>query len=299
MRVALNGGGHHHGVETIRAEVRQAAEDGLAGYWLSQMFGPDSLTALAAVAADSGELELGVSVVPVYGRHPLVLAAQALTVQAATGGRLALGIGPSHQLVVEMLYGDSYARPYTRTAEFLHALRPLLAGEGADVQGEEVRARGRLEVEAPPPPVLVAALGPRMLRLAGREADGTALWMVGRRTVAEHIVPTIIAAAEEAGRPAPRVLAGVSACVTDDPGAARERAATEQAVYATLPAYRAMFEAEGVDGPADLLIAGDEDHVAAGLRAYSEAGATELRVSVLAGDEVERDRTRAVLRSLT
>jgi F420-dependent oxidoreductase-like protein len=267
---------------------------------MSQIFGLDSLTALAVVGPEFPGLDLGVSVVPVYGRHPLVLAMQARTVHTAVGGRLILGIGPSHQITVEGLFGDSYARPYTRTAEYLRALLPLLAGEAADVNGEELTARGLVTIDAPTgPPVLVAALGPKMLRLAGEQAAGTSLWMVGPRTIAGHIVPTISRAASDAGRPPPRVLAGVTACVTDDPDAARERAASEQAMYATLPAYQRVMQAEGVDGPADLVIAGDEDTVADGLRRYGEAGATDLRVTIIAAGDGERDRTRAVLRSLT
>lgn len=298
MRIALNGGGHHRTVASIRDAASEAAEDGLAGLWLSQIFGPDALVALAAVGRDVPGIELGVSVVPIYGRHPLALAMQALAAQSALDGRLVLGIGPSHQMVVEALYGESYVRPYTRTAEYLRALMPLLAGASTDVQGEEVRARGRIEVDAPAPPVLVAALGPRMLALAGAHADGTALWMVGPETIAARITPAITQAARDARRPAPRILAGVSICVTDDPAAARERTAAEQAVYANLPAYRAMLDAEGVDGPEGLLIAGGEDEVAAGLAGYEAAGATDLRVSVLARDAEERYRSRALLRSM-
>ena len=298
MRIHANGGGHHHNVSDIRVAARQAADDGCAGFWLSQIFGPDALTALAIVGTEVPGIELGVSIVPVYGRHPLALAIQALTTQAVCDGRLVLGIGPSHQITVELLYGDSYAHPYTRTAEYLRALRPLLAGEPVDIQGEEVQVRGRVEIDAPAPPILVAALGPRMLDLAGREADGTTLWMVGPNTIRERVAPRIMAAARAAGRPAPRILAGVNVCVTDDPGAARARAAEQLALYGTLPAYRAMLYAVGVHGPEDLLIAGDEDTVAAGLDAYAHAGATDVRVSVIAADERETARTRALLRSL-
>jgi len=299
MRIALNIGGHHHDLDSIREQARQAAEDGLAGVWMSQIFGPDALTALALVGQDVVDLELGVSIVPIYGRHPLALAMQARTVQAAVGGRLTLGIGPSHQFVVEALYGESYAKPYTRTKEYLAALLPLLAGDAADIAGDEVTARGRLEIDAPSaPPVLVAGLGPKMLRLAGRQAAGTTLWMVGPNTIAERIAPTITSAAADAGRPAPRILAGVTAVVTDDPDAARERSATEQGIYGSLPAYQHMMEAEGVRGPADLVIAGSEDRVADELRRYAAAGATDVRVTILAGDDLERDRTRALLRDL-
>jgi 5,10-methylenetetrahydromethanopterin reductase len=299
MRIALNIGGHQHNLDDIRVAAQEAAEDGLAGAWMSQIFGPDALVALAVVGQEVADLELGVSVVPIYGRHPLALAMQARTAQAAVNGRLTLGIGPSHQFVVEALYGESYDRPYTRTKEYLQALLPLLAGEPADVAGQEITARGRVEIDAPAaPPVLVAGLGPKMLNLAGSEADGTTLWMVGPETIGKQITPTVTAAATEAGRPSPRILAGVTVCVTDEPDAARTRSATEQGLYASLPAYQHMMQAEGVEGPADLVIAGDEITVTRGLQRYAEAGATDVRVTILAGDEGERNRTRAVLRSL-
>jgi F420-dependent oxidoreductase-like protein len=298
MRIHANGGGYHRNLSDIRAAARRAVDNGLAGFWLSQIFGPDSLTALAVIGAEVPDIELGVSVVPVYGRHPLVLAMQALTTQAACGGRLVLGIGPSHKLTVEMLYGDSYGRPYTRTVEYLRALRSLLAGEATDVQGEEVRVRGRVEVDATPPSILVAALGPRMLDLAGRDAEGTTLWMVGPNTIRERIAPRITAAAVAAAKTPPRILAGVNICVTDDPGAARAQAAQQLALYGTLPAYRAMLDAEGVAGPEDLLIAGDEDTVTEGLLAYAQAGTTDVRVSVVAGSDTDAARTHALLRTL-
>jgi 5,10-methylenetetrahydromethanopterin reductase len=298
VRIGWNGGGGHTSLAAIRAEARRAADDGFATYWLSQVSGPDALTALAVVGGETPKIELGTSIVPLYGRHPLVLAAQALTVQAASGGRLVLGVGPSHQVVVEGLFGERYARPFTRTAEALAALRPLLAGQAANVAGEEVVARGRLAIEAPPCPVLIAALGPRMLELAGREADGTVLWMVGARTVREHIAPRIRDAAAKADRPEPRIVAGVPVCVTDDAAAARRFAAAKLAPYGALPAYRAMLEREGVSAPEDLLLAGTEAEVRARIAAYASAGATDLRAAPLAATPAEHERTRALLAAL-
>src|SRR5512135_2354304 len=159
MRIGWNGGGHHTALETIRDEARRAAADGFASFWLSQITGPDALTALAAVAADAPGIELGTSIVPVYGRHPLTLAAQALTTQAATGGRLVLGIGASHRVLVEGMFGERYARSFTRVKETLLALKGLLAGEAVSLEGKEIVVHGRLSIEAPSCPILVAALG--------------------------------------------------------------------------------------------------------------------------------------------
>ena len=285
MRIGWNGGGHHHALETIRDEARQAAAGGFSSFWLSQITGPDSLTALAAIAGDAPGIELGTSIVPLYGRHPLALAQQALTVQAATGGRLVLGIGPSHKLLVEHMFGESYARPFTRTKEMLAALSGLLRGEAVQVEGAEVTARGALGIEAPAPQILIAALGPKMLDLAGREADGTTLWMVGPKTIGAHIAPRIREAASATGRPEPRILAGVPVCVTDE-------------MYGGLPAYRAMLDREGVSGPEDLLAAGSEDAVREQLAAFGTAGTTDLRVAPLAPTAEEAERTRELLTKL-
>ena len=298
MRIGWNGGGHHRSLEAIRSEARRASEDGFASFWLSQITGPDALTALAAVAADAPGIELGTSIVPLYGRHPIPLAQQALTAQAAAGGRLVLGIGPSHKLLVEGMLGESYERPFTRTRDMLRALRRLLAGEAVALETSEFVARGRLAIDAPPCPILIAALGPRMLDLAGREADGTTLWMVGPRTVAEHIAPRIRDAAAAAGRPSPRILAGVPVCVTDAPDRARSFAAEQLKLYSQLPAYRAVLEREGVKGPEDLLATGTEESVREQLAAFAQAGATELRVGALCPTSEESERTRALLRAL-
>ena len=298
MRIGWNGGGHHHDLDAIREEARRAAEDGFSSFWLSQITGPDSLTAIAAIAADAPGIELGTSIVPLYGRHPLALAQQALTAQAATGGRLALGLGPSHKLLVESVFGESYARPFTRTKEMLAAISGLVRGEAVSVDGEEIVARGQLGIDAPPPPILIAALGPKMLDLAGREADGTTLWMVGPKTIGAHIAPRIREAASAAGRPEPRVLAGVPVCLTDDVDRARAHAAESLKMYGQLPAYRAMLDREGIAGPADLLVAGAEGEVRAGIAAFAAAGATDLRVAPLAPDAGEAEATRALLAAI-
>ena len=298
MRIGWNGGGHHTRLEAIRDEARRAVADDFASFWLSQISGPDALTALAAVAADAPRIELGTSIVPVYGRHPIALAAQALTTQAATGGRLVLGIGASHQVVVEGMFGERYARAFTRTKETLLALKGLLAGEAVTLEGKEVTVRGRLTIEAPACPILVAALGEKILDLAGREADGVTLWMVGPRTVAGHVAPRVREAAVRAGRRSPRILAGVPVCVTGVPDRARAVAAEQLKMYGFLPAYRTMLAREGVDGPENLLAVGTEDEVRARLAAYESAGATDLRVGMLCPTQDDAERTRAFLRGL-
>jgi F420-dependent oxidoreductase-like protein len=298
MRIGINGGGHHRSLEAIRDEARAAARDGFASYWLSQINGPDALTALAVVGAEAPGIELGTAIVPTYPRHPIALAIQALTAQAATGGRLVLGIGPSHRIAVEGAWGLSYAKPLAHTREYVAVLRDLLQGKAVSFAGEQLVARGQLAIDAEPCPVLLAALGPRMLDLAGTAADGTVTWMAGARTLRDHIVPAVVAAAEKAGRGRPRVVAGLPICVTDDVAGARAHAAEKLGVYGTLPAYRAMLEREGVTGPEGVLLAGDEAEVRDAVAALEAAGVTDLRASVLCANAEEALRTRALLRSL-
>jgi F420-dependent oxidoreductase-like protein len=237
-------------------------------------------------------------VVPIYLRHPVALAQLALTTQAAVGNRLTLGIGLSHQPVVEQSWGLTFAHPVDHLRDYLAALLPLLRGDQVDVENEHLRVHTRLTVpDATPPPVLLAALGPRMLRLAGEQTDGTLTWMVGPRTLAKHVTPTITTAAHAAGRPRPRIVVGVPVCVTSDATSARERAARGFDRYGQLPSYRAMLDREGVAGPADVAVVGTEREVAAELARLLESGATEIAANVFgAGDD--RRRTFALLESL-
>src|SRR5262249_41108834 len=183
-------------------------------------------TVLSIVGREVPGIELGTAVVPTYPRHPWVLAQQALTVQAATDGRLALGIGLSHQIVVEGMWGISFAKPVRHLREYLDILLPLSRGEAVSYNGTTVSAHGALTVpRATPFPILVAALGPQMLELAGRMTDGTITWCVGTKTLESYTVPTLTAAAERARRAVPRVVAALPVAVTADRDRAHERAA--------------------------------------------------------------------------
>jgi 5,10-methylenetetrahydromethanopterin reductase len=282
----------------LRDQLQQAAGDGFASAWMSNIFGVDALTALAVAGSQVPGIELGTAVVPTYPRHPAVLAQQALTVSLALGGRLALGIGLSHRIVIEGMYGYGFERPARHMSEYLSILLPLLDGEKAAFDGETMRANIGLSVPRPDRvPVLLAAMGPAMLRLAGQRADGTILWMTGPATVRDYIAPAITQAAEAAGRPAPRVVCILPVCVTDDPGQARARAAEIFAIYGQLPSYRAMLDREGAAGPADIAIAGDEDTVSAQITALADAGVTDFVALEFARGEEHR-RTRALLKSL-
>jgi 5,10-methylenetetrahydromethanopterin reductase len=265
-------------VDDVIAQVDGLRTAGLDSAWSSQIFGYDALTLLAVVGREVPDIELGTAVVPTYPRNPVMLAGQALTVQAATGGRLTLGVGLSHEVVIENVFGQSFDRPARHMREYLSILTPLLMGEQVAFTGETLRAAtfGALEVEAPAPPVLVAALGPTMLGLAARLASGTVTWMTGPSTIESHIVPVIGSAAAEAGRGEPRVAVGLPVCVTTDIAAAKKKAAVLFAIYGGLPSYRAMLDREEAEGPADVAIVGSEDEVAARVRRLADIGATDF-----------------------
>ena len=281
----------------LSGQIRQAAADGFASAWLSNIFGLDALTALAVAGRGTEGIELGTAVMPTYPRHPAALAQQALTAAAALEGRLTLGIGPSHQIVIEDMFGYSFARPARHVREYLAVLRPLLDGKPADFTGETVSGHVSLSIPVPGRvPLLLAALAPAMLRLAGQQADGTVLWLTGPGTVARHVVPVITEAAEAAGRAAPRVVCILPVCVTSDPAAARQRAARMLAMYGDLPSYRAMLDREGAAGPADVAIVGDEEEVAEQFGRLAGAGVTDFVAAEVARGE-DAPRTREFLRS--
>lgn len=299
MRIGINGTGDLSRLQPVLEAARRAEADGFDSFWIAQIFGVDALTALALTGAQVPRIELGTAVVPTFPRHPMMLASQALTVQAATGGRLALGIGLSHQVVVESMWGYSWARPVRHMKEYLDALLPLLRGEAASVQGDEVTCLGAVEVaDAPPPPVLVAALGTQMLNVAGRRGCGTSTWCTGERALVDHVVPTISAAAEREGHPPPRVLASLPVAVTADVAGTREALAEQFAIYGSLPSYRAMLDREGAEGPADVAVVGDEDHVASTLRRLADGGVTDFGAVVSGTTSEDRSRTRDLLKAL-
>jgi F420-dependent oxidoreductase-like protein len=258
----------------------------------------DALTAIAVAAKDVPNIKVGTSVIPTYPRHPMVLAQQALTTQSVIGGRLQLGIGLSHQPVVEGMWGISFDKPVRHMSDYLSILTPLLNDRRVSFSGEALTGRG--EITPPPadaPPVLVAALGPQMLRLAGRVADGTITWMTGPETIRTLTAPTINTAAQEAGRPAPEVMMGLPVCVTDDVDAARERADRDYAIYGQLPSYRAMLDREGAATPADVAIIGDAGEVAGRIAALADCGVTTFAASAF-GSPDELAATREVMISL-
>ncbi len=283
-------------LDELRRLADEATEDGYDNFWVSQIFGIDPIVGLAAIAPHlAGFDEVGTSVVPIYGRHPLALAASVRTAQASVDGRFTLGIGPSHEVFVDGLMGLDYDRPRAFTADHLAGLLPLLAGESVDHDGELVTTKAWLTIDAPPTPVLLAAMGTKMLELAGRLTAGTSLGQaVGPETIRTHISPTITAAAEAAGRPTPRIKAFVQVACTDDPEGYIAESAAGDGLYKNLPAYRAMLDREGLDSGAELIVAGDQEVIRAGVQRFLDAGANELRIGWRGDDQ----RTRAAVAEL-
>ena len=289
---------------TLEGQVQQVVEaesDGFDSYW-SPSGGSDALTLLALAGGRTSRIELGTAVLPIFQRHPTALAQQALSTQAATKGRLALGIGLSHKPSVEDQMGLSFDRPALRMLEYVTVLRELVQEGRTRFSGETLSVSAAVQVPGGSPfPILVAALGPRMLKIAGELSEGTVTWMVGPQTLKNHIAPKIIAAASAAGRPAPRICAGVPVCVTDDPAEARSRAAETFQGYGALPSYRNMLELEGTNEPADVAVIGDEASVERQLRGYADGGATELLAVVFPDspdESASTARTRALLKKL-
>ena len=300
MRIGLFGGTINDGtIDDVVAEARQAEADGFATYWAPQIFAHDALTALAIVGREVPRIELGTSVVPTYPRHPMMLAQQALTVNAASGGRLCLGIGLSHQVVIESMMGMSFDKPVRHIREYLQVLGPISHGEAVSFDGDVYQVHAQVTAHgATPYPTVVAALGPQMLKAAAELADGTLTWCTGPETLGSYTIPTITAAADAAGRPAPRVIAALPVCVTTDVEAAKERAAKVFAMYGQLPSYRAMLDREGAAGPADIVIAGPADEVAGRIGELAGIGVTDFAAVEFGGTPDERAETRAAVKTL-
>lgn len=287
--------------DTVRGLTDWAQElesRGFSTLWLANILGMDAMSALTAVARHTERIELGTAVVATYSRHPITMAQQALTVSAASGGRFLLGVGLSHRFVIEDRYGLSYEKPVRHMREYLEIVRALLRGEAVEYEGQCFRVNAQLHVSgAKPVPLLVAALGEMMLKLAGRSADGTITLLTGEKTLEDHIVPLITGAAERAGRPRPRVVAGLPVVLTRNEDAVREHIDTAFHIYATVPSYRSMLEREGTT-PGGVALVGDESALRARIRRLEEIGVDDLDAAVVPAEEGAAARTLDFLASL-
>ena len=290
-------------LDGLLARIKQAEDDGFDSFWIPHISarGYDALTALALAGMQTSRIELGVGVVPTYPRHPAALAQQALTTATATGGRFLLGIGPSHRPGIEEGFGLSYDSPALHTREYLSVMRPLLEQGAVQFEGEFFRVNMELAaLERPACPVLISALAPQMLRLAGEVADGTVTWMAGPRTIEQHITPRIRRAAENSGRGEPRVCVGLPTAVTDDENAGRRKAAESYQRYGELVNYRRVLDIEGVESPAEVAVIGNEASLQRQLETFAEGGATDFVANIfdIPGEPESARRAYHALKSL-
>ena len=304
MRIGIgigDGVGSSDGLNGLLKQFQKAEEAGFAAAWVANIFSYDAVMLLALAGQVTERIELGTFVVPTYPRHPSALAQQALTASAASNGRFTLGIGLSHKVVIETMLGLDYSKPIRHMREYLSVLNPLLAGENPHFRGEEYRVTAQLTVPgASKPPVLVAALGPQMLKLAGRMADGTATWMGGPKYLEQTAIPAIRAAAKEAGRAEPRIVSGFPIAVTGSVDEARTSAQKVFAVYGQLPSYRAVLDVEGAADASNVAIIGNQNEVAEQVRHLAKIGVTDFNASMfpVEGDPGAIARTSELMAAL-
>lgn len=301
MRIGVMAGATAASGNTLQAIVdyaKVAEKRGFDSVWLANVFGIDAVAACSIAGWETSRIEFGTAVTPTYPRHPTALAQQAVTTSVACDGRFTLGIGLSHKLVIEDMLGLSYDKPAAHMREYLQVIAPLLKGQSVDFAGEQYKVKLALDVPGSTEvSLIIAALGPAMLKLAGTYADGTTTWMTGPVTIENHIVPAISKAASEAGRGAPRVVCGLPIVVTNDVDAAREKIAKDLAIYGMLPSYRAMLDREGVAGPAELSIVGDEAAVRAEIQRLRDAGVTDFNAAIVPVGEDSVETTLDLLQS--
>jgi F420-dependent oxidoreductase-like protein len=278
---------------------KNAESRGFDSLWMANIFGLDAIGTLALVGHATDRIRLGTAVTPTYPRHPTAIAQQALTTGLAAGGRFSLGIGLSHKVVIENMLGMSYDKPARHMREYLSILAPLLRGESVTFSGEQYTVKN-FSLDFPgkqPVPLLVAALGPVMLKLAGELTDGTITWMTGPATLESHVIPSINRAAHAAGKGDAIIAAGIPIVLTDDADGAKENIAKALQGYGMLPSYRSMLDKEGAEGPADISIVGDETACRTGIQRLRDAGVTDFNAAITARDVDEHQRTMDFLTS--
>jgi F420-dependent oxidoreductase-like protein len=297
-------------VTRLQADARWAEEAGLATVWIPQIPDEfDALTAATVVGAETARIEIGTAVVPVQPRHPIALAQQILSVQAVCQGRLSIGLGVSHHWIIDEMLGLPYEHPVATMEAYLDVLDAALSGPGpVDVENDRFRIHNPLDItDVSPTPVLLAALGPRMLQLCGERADGTILWLADERAIGGYIVPNLTRASEAAGRPAPRVVAGVPVCLCGDHeiDAAVTRANRLLSEAEVSPNYQKLLDQGDAQSVGDILVAGSESTIRKRLQGFADAGVTDVSVRVVPIGE-NRDelissskRTRELLGALT
>lgn len=295
MRIGtmIGADGTNNTLDDIIEIAKKVEAAGLDNIWLANIFGFDAISTLGFIGRETKRIGLGTAVTPTYPRHPTALAQQAMTTAAATNNRFTLGIGLSHKVVIENMLGFSYEKPAKHMREYLNVLMPLTRGETVNFDGDEYSVHG-LTLDIPGAdrmPVVIAALGPLMLKVASELADGTNTWMVGPKTMANHIVPGL-------GRDDATVVGGVPVVLTTNVDAAREEISKNLVIYGQLPSYRAMLDREGVDGPGDIAIVGDENTLRGEIKRFEDAGVTDFNAAIMNIEDGAYDRTLEFLSSM-
>jgi F420-dependent oxidoreductase-like protein len=310
LMVGPERGRYREKVAKLAADAVEAEQAGFSSVWVPQYPDDfDALTACVIMGQATERIEIGTAVLPIQSRHPVAMAQQVLSTQAVCEGRLTVGMGPSHHWVVEDMLGLSYERPAHQVRTYLEVLQTALAGPGpVDVENDTYRVHNPLDItDITPTPILLAALAPVMLKMAGEKADGTVLWMADEQAIGDHVAPRITKAAAEAGRPAPRIVAGVpvTVCLPSEVDGVRAWANRLLGHAEYSPNYQRLLEQGKSADEGEFTIAGDEETVLAGLKRYRDAGVTDFSVRTIAyGKDREsriasRDRTIGFLASLT
>ena len=296
LGVMIGADGTNDTLDDIIGVAKNVEAAGLDNVWLANIFSFDAISTLALIGRETTRIGLGTAVTPTYPRHPTAIAQQAMTTAAATNNRFTLGIGLSHKIVIEDMFGMSYAKPAKHMREYLSVLMPLTRGEAVDFDGEEYRVHGvQLTIPgASDLPVVVAALGPQMLKLTAEFADGTNTWMVGPKTMEEHIIASLKAG----GKDDPRVVAGLPIILTTKVDEAKQQIAQNLTMYGQLPSYRAMLDREGVEGPADIAIVGDENELRGQIKRFEDLGVTDFNAAIMGVEDGAYDRTLGFLASM-
>jgi len=288
--------GANNTLDDIIGVAKNVEAAGLDNVWLANIFSFDAISTLALIGRETQTIGLGTAVTPTYPRHPTAIAQQALTTAAATNNRFTLGIGLSHKVVIEDMLGMSYDKPAKHMREYLSVLMPLARGEQVNFQGEQYKVQGvALDVPgAERLPVVVAALGPVMLKIAAQMADGTNTWMVGPNTMDTHILASLKAA----GSADPTVVAGLPIVLTNNVDEAKAQIDKNLMIYGQLPSYRAMLDREGAAGPSDIAIVGDENQLRGQIKRFEDMGVTDFNAAIMGVEEGAYDRTMEFLSSM-
>ena len=302
---------HEIGAANQLAAIELADRLGVHTAWLTTGgAGPDAMAIFAAAAVRTERITLGTAIIPIFPRHPLNLAQQAIVIASLAPGRLRLGVGPSHRPSVEGSFGIPMERPLEYLREYTTILRAALHEGKVSFEGKRLTARAEVPLPpgAPMVPVLISALRPASYRLAGAVSDGALAWVSPLPYLKEKALPALRAGAKRAGRERPPLVAHCFAAVHEDAALVRNTARERLAIYARLPFYQEMFALAGhpearagafSDAMLDAVVHhGDEATVVAALQRYLTEGMDELIVSTLLVGEDRRASLERTLRLL-